>query len=271
MSPLSPGVLIFETQQDLIRGIEKVKQGTLAFVISDQLLYIRAASGWRAITLGPTIFAAPTEASKTTKLASTQAPSRIRLPPPNIKLHGQYLRMVALNLPLNGWMNSIGGIDRKCWEQSRAANLTGAYRAFLSNRLQHVKSIVHKEDRTLPVGNIQGDQLFPSWDSIFTSRYAFNPDIPIYSFNGSNVVTDPTWPFKHIWHGSRENGIKYPSNCRSWLSSSRKDSSTASALNGRESALFEREFPCNSDFIVLCVHINPTRRRRFRSSNKRVL
>lgn len=75
-------------------------------------------------------------------------------------------------------------------------------------------------------------------------------------------------PFKHIWHGSRENGNKYPTNCRSWLSSSSGDFSTASALNGREPALAEQEFPCSSDLIVLCVRINPVRRRRFRSSHK---
>ena len=43
--------MIFETQQTLIRGVEKVKQGTLAFVISDQLLYIRGNRGWRTITV----------------------------------------------------------------------------------------------------------------------------------------------------------------------------------------------------------------------------
>lgn len=75
-------------------------------------------------------------------------------------------------------------------------------------------------------------------------------------------------PFKHIWHGSRENGNKYPANCRSWLSNRSQDLSTASALNGREPALAEREFPCSSNLIVLCVQINPIRRRRFRSSKK---
>ena len=44
-------MLIFENQQILIGGVEKVKQGTLAFVISDQLLYIRGVQGWRTITV----------------------------------------------------------------------------------------------------------------------------------------------------------------------------------------------------------------------------
>lgn len=55
------------------------------------------------------------------------------------------------------------------------------------------------------------------------------------------------------------------------MSSRSKDSSTASALNGRELALAEREFPCSSNLVVLCVHINPTLRRRYRSRHKKVL
>ena len=44
-------MLVFDTQDRLIRIVEKVKQGTMAFVISDQMLYIRALRGWRAITV----------------------------------------------------------------------------------------------------------------------------------------------------------------------------------------------------------------------------
>ena len=65
------------------------------------------------------------------------------------------LRMVALNVPMTGRMGSTKGIDELCWRQSLAANLTGKYRAFISNKLQHVYSIIHKEDRNLPVGNLQ--------------------------------------------------------------------------------------------------------------------
>ena len=63
--------------------------------------------------------------------------------------------MVALDTPQTGQMHSVRGVDEMCWRHSRAANLTGAYRAFISNRLQHVYSIIHREDRDLPVGNLQ--------------------------------------------------------------------------------------------------------------------
>lgn len=65
------------------------------------------------------------------------------------------LRMVALNLPMTGRMLSVRGADERCWQQAREANLTGIYRAFISNRFQHIYTIVHQEDRNLPVGNLQ--------------------------------------------------------------------------------------------------------------------
>lgn len=179
--------------------------------------------------------------------------------------------MIALNVPQTGRMMSTNGADEKCWHQAHAVNLTGEYRAFISNRFQHVYTLIRRQDRNLPVGNLEGDQLFPSWNAIFTKRYAFNPEIPIYSFNGTDVLKSSIWPFKHIWHGSKQDGNKHDRmNCRSWLSRSSKDVSTATALNGRVSALDQEEFPCSSNLIVLCVQVNPNRR-RYRSTKKYTL
>jgi len=44
-------VVVFDTQEALIDAVEEVKVGTLAFVVSDQMLYIRSAPGWRSITV----------------------------------------------------------------------------------------------------------------------------------------------------------------------------------------------------------------------------
>ena len=62
---------------------------------------------------------------------------------------------MALNEPMNGRMLSVRGADEHCWQQSREQNLTGKYRAFISNRFQHLYSIIHRQDRSLPVGNLQ--------------------------------------------------------------------------------------------------------------------
>ena len=44
-------VVVFDTQEALIDAVEEVKVGTLAYVVSDQMLYIRSAPGWRSITV----------------------------------------------------------------------------------------------------------------------------------------------------------------------------------------------------------------------------
>lgn len=42
--------------------------------------------------------------------------------------------------------------------------------------------------------SVQGEVLFNSWMSIFSGNGGvFNPSVPIYSFDGRNVLTDPAW------------------------------------------------------------------------------
>lgn len=40
----------------------------------------------------------------------------------------------------------------------------------------------------------QGEMLFHNWESIFKGNGGeFNINVPIYSFDGRNVMTDPSW------------------------------------------------------------------------------
>lgn len=65
------------------------------------------------------------------------------------------LRLVALNYPITGQMGSLGGIDSQCLRQSEKAGLAGTFRAFLSNKLQHIYTIVPRAHRDLPVANLK--------------------------------------------------------------------------------------------------------------------
>lgn len=135
------------------------------------------------------------------------------------------LHLVALNNPLKGDMRGIRGADFQCYQQARSMGLTSTYRAFLSSHLQDLATIVRKADRTdMPVVNLrvrthpcfhrwppeqspsnrsvcvcvcvlcQGEVLFHSWMSIFSGNGGtFNPSIPIYSFDGRNVMADLAW------------------------------------------------------------------------------
>lgn len=130
------------------------------------------------------------------------------------------LHLVALNNPLKGDMRGIRGADFQCYQQARSMGLTSTYRAFLSSHLQDLATIVRKADRTdMPVVNLRvsthpcfhyyhwvsspqmppclickGEVLFSSWMSIFSGNGGtFNPSVPVYSFDGRNVMTDPAW------------------------------------------------------------------------------
>lgn len=53
---------------------------------------------------------------------------------------------------------------------------------------------LHLIQSTLPSVIFQGEILFNSWLSVFSGDGAvYNPQIPIYSFDGRNVMTDQSW------------------------------------------------------------------------------
>uniref|UniRef100_A0A8C3RA79 Collagenase NC10/endostatin domain-containing protein n=1 Tax=Cyanoderma ruficeps TaxID=181631 RepID=A0A8C3RA79_9PASS len=161
------------------------------------------------------------------------------------------LHLVALNFPLSGDMRA----DFQCFRQAQLAGLTSTYRAFLSSHLQDLATVVRKTDRQhLPIVNLQGETLFNNWESIFDGNGGqFNIHVPIYSFDGRNVMTDSSWPQKIIWHGSTANGIRLVSNyCEAWHTADMGAMGQASPLNTGK-LLDQKVYSCNNVFIVLCI------------------
>uniref|UniRef100_A0A3B3ZER1 Collagenase NC10/endostatin domain-containing protein n=1 Tax=Periophthalmus magnuspinnatus TaxID=409849 RepID=A0A3B3ZER1_9GOBI len=173
------------------------------------------------------------------------------------------LHLVALNTPLKGDMRGIRGADFQCYQQARSMGLTTTYRAFLSSHLQDLATVVRKADRSdMPVVNMRGEVLFDSWMSIFSGNGGvFNPSVPIYSFDGRNVLTDP----KLIWHGSSSVGIRLTTNyCEAWRTADMAVTGQAALLqSGR--LLGQHTRACSNHYIVLCIentyvgHNNPKR------------
>jgi len=52
-------------------------------------------------------------------------------------------------------MGSLSGIDSQCLRQAERTGLAGTFRAFLSNKLQHIYTIVPRQYRDLPVANLR--------------------------------------------------------------------------------------------------------------------
>ncbi|NWV59105.1 COFA1 protein, partial [Malurus elegans] len=161
------------------------------------------------------------------------------------------LHLVALNFPLTGDMRA----DFQCFRQAQLAGLTSTYRAFLSSHLQDLATVVRKTDRHhLPIVNLQGETLFNNWESIFDGNGGqFNIHVPIYSFDGRNIMTDSSWPQKVIWHGSTANGIRLVSSyCEAWHTADMGAMGQASPLNTGK-LLDQKIYSCNNQFIVLCI------------------
>uniref|UniRef100_A0A8C6TX78 Collagenase NC10/endostatin domain-containing protein n=1 Tax=Neogobius melanostomus TaxID=47308 RepID=A0A8C6TX78_9GOBI len=164
---------------------------------------------------------------------------------------GLPLHLVALNSPLKGDMRGIRGADFQCYQQARSMGLTTTYRAFLSSHLQDLATIVRKADRNdMPVVNMRGEVLFDSWMSIFSGNGGvFNPSVPIYSFDGRNVLDDS----KLIWHGSSPVGIRLTTNyCEAWRTGDMAVTGQAALVqSGR--LLGQHARTCSNHYIVLCI------------------
>uniref|UniRef100_A0A3Q2FUQ8 Collagenase NC10/endostatin domain-containing protein n=1 Tax=Cyprinodon variegatus TaxID=28743 RepID=A0A3Q2FUQ8_CYPVA len=242
--------MTFKTVQALTRETQRAAEGTLAYVSQKGgELYVRARNGWRKIPVG-TMFVS----FRFTFLYV-------------ILISVQWLHLVALNAPLKGDMRGIRGADFQCHQQARSRGLTSTYRAFLSSHLQDLATIVKKADRNdLPVVNLRGEVLFTSWNSIFSGNGGvFNPSTPIYSFDGRNIMTDPAWPEKQVWHGSTTVGIRLTTNyCEAWRTGDMAVTGQAALLQtGR--LLGQHPRSCSNSYIVLCIentYVGNTHERR---------
>ncbi|XP_069776729.1 collagen alpha-1(XV) chain-like isoform X2 [Narcine bancroftii] len=241
-------VTVYRNMELMHKATFSMSEGSLGYVADRSDLYIRVYNGWRKLQLGDLI---PAPADDPFQSMNTySAPNTF----PTINDQKPSLHLVALNTPLSGNMRGIRGADLQCFQQAQAMGSLATYRAFLSSQLQDLYTIVRKADRLkMPVVNLKGQVLFDSWESIFKSRATFNRDIPIYSFDGRNVMKDSSWPHKIIWHGSSERGGRVPTNyCGAWRTTDMALTGNASPLTTGK-LLVQHAYNCANNFIVLCI------------------
>uniref|UniRef100_A0A8C6TBV6 Collagenase NC10/endostatin domain-containing protein n=1 Tax=Neogobius melanostomus TaxID=47308 RepID=A0A8C6TBV6_9GOBI len=167
------------------------------------------------------------------------------------------LTLVALNQPHSGQMLGPDSANKMCYEQAKAMGLppTTEPSSPRTDRSCIRSSLILTFDSdTVTLSYLQGDILFRNWRSIFDGDGArINTRIPIYSFDGRDVLADPFWPYKHIWHGSTSRGHRVvDKHCESWgtdhLSVMGQSSRLSSGL-----LLGQETRSCSSQFIVLCI------------------
>ncbi|EPQ10437.1 Collagen alpha-1(XV) chain [Myotis brandtii] len=217
---------------DMLQNAHLVTEGTFIYLRDSTEFFIRVRDGWKKLQLGELI---PIPADS----------------PPPPALSSNNLHLVALNMPFSGDVRA----DFQCFQQARHAGLLSTYRAFLSSHLQDLSTVVRKVERySLPIVNLKGQVLFNNWDSIFSGHGGqFSTHVPIYSFDGRDVMTDPSWPQKVVWHGSNPHGVRLEDNyCEAWRSASTAVTGLASPLSTGK-ILDQKAYSCASRLIVLCI------------------
>ncbi|XP_069810125.1 collagen alpha-1(XV) chain-like [Dendropsophus ebraccatus] len=237
---------------------EEVSEGSLVYVKEPSSAFFRTNTGWSKIMLEESdpIFPnddpflpeeIPDEDSDNRDEIVAVLPSIIpRIPS---------LRVIALNIPLTGDMTGIRGADLQCYRQAQEMSLYGTFRALLSSSSQSLSSIVKKTDRGLPIVNLKGELLARNWNSLFDSKLSLHKSgVPIYSFNGRNILSDSLWPHKAFWHGSSQRGSSVRGrNCKEWRQQVNAEG-LASPFTQRW--LQENDsFSCTKTLAVLCIEI----------------
>ncbi|KAG7296383.1 hypothetical protein JYU34_021530 [Plutella xylostella] len=267
--------VIYKSSAALFKRTSVTPLGTLAYVIREKMLLMRVDDGWQYVVMGSIIEAGKSIKNKYT--TTTYRPEPIPLSTSTSDAFGQlrdapstpysneekrFIRIAALNYPYTGRMHSESlstghnAANYDCYRQSKRHYYSGTYKAFLASEEQVLSSIVKPSDRMLPVVNIRDEVLFDSWSSIFEGTGGlFRGSVDIYSFNRRNVMTDPLWPNKAVWHGGNTTGGRSVHDCDRWQSE--RESGLASPL--RDHRLLGQDiYPCNQPLIVLCVQVTAT-------------
>lgn len=227
-------------------------EGTVLYVTGTGSLYLKVPQGWKEIQLGSLIFVSSNIIPQDEPQVAYQIRGETM---ERMSSSSQRLNLVALNQPHSGDMMGLNVADRMCYEQAKAMGLPPNYRAFISSHRQDLVHVVYPGFReTLPITNLRGDVMFRNWRSIFNGNGGpISARVPIYSFDGRDVLADPFWPQKSIWHGSSSTGTRaMDKHCDKWrtdhVSLAGQSSSLASGL-----LLGQQTRSCSNQYIVLCI------------------
>ncbi|KAM6452788.1 uncharacterized protein PHA67_018943 isoform 2-T2 [Liasis olivaceus] len=251
---------IFSSKEMMLKSTSSIPEGSLVYITEGAEAFFKTPKGWSKLLMedSESLFAADDPLGPMEKNQVQLDENHITIPitPTTISQRVPALHLVALNVPLTGDMKGISGVDLQCYRQAQEAKLNGTFRAFLSSDTQSLISVVKKTDRNLPVVNLKGQLLAKSWNSLFTKHGTSNFNsmkFPIYAFNGLNVMTDPTWTNKAVWHGMKlQRRPSKPQDCQGWRKASSQLRGHAS-LPLKDTFLMEDTWSCSDFLIVLCV------------------
>jgi hypothetical protein len=169
--------------------------------------------------------------------------------------------MAALNEGHLGNLGGLAGANSLCQTQATAAGYGGTWRAFLSSTspAQNVRDLVTGTNAsTLPVVNLQGQNMWANWNTIFTQAVWNTSATWLYAFNGKFVdegQATPDWFDADGWHGSNPDGTVNTANtCNNWSDSTGTYHGANGEWDFRE--MFNGELDsCSYYLAVACVRL----------------
>uniref|UniRef100_A0A4W3IKL8 Collagen alpha-1(XV) chain-like n=1 Tax=Callorhinchus milii TaxID=7868 RepID=A0A4W3IKL8_CALMI len=242
---------VFKNVDLMLKATQMIPEGSLVYVTEESKVFVRLQYGWNKLCVDEFLAGIPADDPTVSGEAKKDPP---KLEQRNLIHHRRRLHLVALNTPMKGKMAGIRSADLQCFQQAQEAGLLGTFRAFLTSSNQDLISVVRRADRaSVPIVNLKGDVLFLNWNSLFSGSGGYlKPKTPIYSFNGHNVMTDPLWPHKLVWHGSSTQGIRATNSfCNEWRNGDNARGLASMLKSGK--LLEQHSYTCINSFIVLCI------------------
>ena len=126
----------------------------------------------------------------------------------------QKIIFAALNSSRNGDLGGVTAADAACQADAQAAGFPGTWKAFLSDSSRDVKSLISGANASgVPVVTLQNEQMYTSWDSIFTCTttlcYWSSAASPLWTFE-MKAVNSALGYDGDGWHGSNPDGTAHP-------------------------------------------------------------
>jgi collagen type XVIII alpha len=166
--------------------------------------------------------------------------------------------LAALNEAHTGDLGGLAGADALCANQAAAAGYTGTWKAFISTSTQNLKDLITGTNASsMPVVNLQGENMWASWNAVFSNPSWNSSTSYIWTFNGNYVDegrASPDWSDADGRHGSTAAGVAHTSTCNDFTSAS----SSVSGANGEWDFgdMFNSEVGlCSTYMAVACVRL----------------
>jgi hypothetical protein len=166
--------------------------------------------------------------------------------------------MAALNEAYDGNIGGIASADCLCAEQAAETGLPGIWKAFLSTSSRNAGDLVISDTIGVPVVNLYGALLYPSWNDMLYESSGFPSEARVYTFDLTLLDEEfGEWHDADAWHGSFPDGTaKQDHTCNEWTSNHASDSGANGELDmgiwlGNECT------PCNYRLAVVCIQVAP--------------